>query len=253
MANTDFEDPVARWRREADERQAEIDAKRAQEQRERERAQRRAARPSDEYIRNLLEPRLDALADAVGQLVAEQIHDLRRELQREMQVSLRIAILEQAGLTPHVRGTWNANEAYSALDVCIFDGASWIAKHSNPGPLPGDGWQLIACRGSRGPVGERGAVGPAGPHGPRGEPAPAITGWSIDRESFTVRPILDGGRGGFGPALDLRQLFVEYERQRDEVPPPGSGKLAAAIDQRRGMAPVEVRMINGRPPGESEQ
>ena len=55
------EDPLTKWKREADERDAEIAAEREKEQRERERAQRRAQREAaeswDAHINNLIESR----------------------------------------------------------------------------------------------------------------------------------------------------------------------------------------------------
>lgn len=249
MTNVDFEieDPVRKWKREADERQAEIDAERENEQRERERARCRAQREAngdwDRYFHGLLEIEREFLYDVVGSAMGEMIADLRRELEKKMQVSLRIALLEQGGLVPRVRGTWQATEAYSALDICIHDGAAWIAKHSNPGTLPGEGWQLIACRGLRGLTGERGPRGETGPAGPRGELGPTITGWKVDAKRFQVLPILDGGRGGFGPPLDLRELFLEFQKQT-EVEPVPAGKSAASKRPPGHAAPL-VRLING--------
>jgi hypothetical protein len=36
------------------------------------------------------------------------------------------------------------------LDIVTFDKSSFIARHDEPGPCPGDGWQLIAAHGARG-------------------------------------------------------------------------------------------------------
>ena len=52
------EDPVAKWKREADERQAEIERKREEERRSQEHARERAERQSqqswDQYLRGLI-------------------------------------------------------------------------------------------------------------------------------------------------------------------------------------------------------
>ena len=74
----------------------------------------------------------ESLLDVVGLAIGEEIADLRKEFQSEMRTSLRIAILEQAGLCPHVRGVWQTTENYAALDICMKDGAAWIAKHITP-------------------------------------------------------------------------------------------------------------------------
>lgn len=65
-----------------------------------------------------------------------------------------------------VRGTWTADAEYRELDVVMFGGSSFVAKRDDPGPCPGEGWQLLASHGSRGKPGERGAQGLRGPAGP---------------------------------------------------------------------------------------
>lgn len=61
-----------------------------------------------------------------------------------------------------IRGTYDAGATYEALDVVARDGASFAAKRDNPGPCPGDGWQLIAQQGKAGRPGERGEPGRPG-------------------------------------------------------------------------------------------
>ena len=245
-ANFEFESDLARWRREGD-------AITAREQRERERrgraermAQRGAARAAcsldEARIEELLQFERDVTNETVGTLIGEMISDLRTEIEKKLQVSLRIAILEQSGLTPHVRGTWQANENYSALDVCVHDGASWIAKHSNPGVLPGEGWQLLACRGSRGQIGPQGPRGETGPPGARGETGMNLNGWLV--EGYRITPILGGGVPG--PSLDLRPLF---QRFLDEQANAASAKAAKVAAHRHVHSqPPSVRLISGSPP-----
>ena len=51
-------------------------------------------------------------------------------------------------------GLYNEQAAYSALDVVSKDGGAFAAVRDEPGPCPGEGWQLIARQGkpgSRGP------------------------------------------------------------------------------------------------------
>lgn len=73
------------------------------------------------------------------------------------------------GRSFNVRGTYTEGETYAALDVVALNGASFAAKHDQPGACPGAGWQLIAAQGKRGipgPQGEKGEPGKIGPAGP---------------------------------------------------------------------------------------
>lgn len=286
-ADFQFEEPLAKWKREANEDEQRRKGAREREQRERERAQRRAARSSDDYIRGLLEPRFEVLGEAVSQLIVEQIHELRKELSErltatdandrqlreliegertaaddrirnlvadfrtEIQREIRTAFLEESGWQPRPRGLWNKDENCRRLDIVTCDGGAFVARHDDPGPCPGNGWAMLSMRG---PKGERGDVGPrgeTGPPGPRGEPGPAITGWKIDRKNFTVRPILDGGHGGYGPPLDLRELFLEYERQEAE---PEIAAASHTSPRPPGHAAPTVRFIGGgRSPEPAEE
>ncbi len=75
-----------------------------------------------------------------------------------------------------VRGTHSDDAEYSALDLVAMNGGSFIAKRDNPGPCPGEGWQLVASQGKAGKPGDRGAPGPIG----RGEPGAPVIAASID-------------------------------------------------------------------------
>jgi hypothetical protein len=118
------------------------------------------------------------------------------------------------GMSPQVRGTWDEKHTYRALDVVAVNGGSFIARKDDPGPCPGDGWQLIARQGQRGIAGERGEKGERGARGEAGAPgasAPILKGWAIDRTSFVAVPLLSDGTRG--PALELRVLFEEFQAQ----------------------------------------
>jgi hypothetical protein len=107
--------------------------------------------------------------------------------------------------TPQVRGTFDSDIKYQALDIVAVNGGSFIARRDRPGDCPGDGWQLIARQGQRGIVGERGE------RGLPGEPGKilALKGWTIDRENFVAIPLMsDGSRG---PTLELRGLFEQFQ------------------------------------------
>jgi hypothetical protein len=40
----------------------------------------------------------------------------------------------------------------------VLDGALWLCKLDDPGPLPGDGWIMAVQRGAKGKPGERGGL-----------------------------------------------------------------------------------------------
>lgn len=67
-----------------------------------------------------------------------------------------------------VRGTWSVDETYRHLNVVAMNGATFIARADNPGPCPGEGWQLMSAQGKRGPAGERGDKGERGERGAPG-------------------------------------------------------------------------------------
>lgn len=76
------------------------------------------------------------------------------------------------GRSFRIRGTHAEGSDYAALDVVSLNGGAFVAKKDDPGPCPGDGWQLIASQGKRGQPGERGVPG-RGDKGPPGEPVVA--------------------------------------------------------------------------------
>src|SRR5262249_14921822 len=98
---------------------------------------------------------------------------------------------------------------YAALDIVASDGASFIALRDNPGPLPGEGWQLLVRQGRPGKSGPQGEPGPRGERGDPGEAAPSIIGWKLDREGYRATPMLSDGKRG--AILDLRGLFEQFQ------------------------------------------
>jgi hypothetical protein len=118
------------------------------------------------------------------------------------------------GRSPTVRGTFDPNAGYKRLDIVALDKGSFIARHNDPGPCPGDGWQLIAAHGA---PGEKGSPGPQGQHGGRGakgekgDPGPSIVGWQIDRPNYQAIPVMSDGTEG--PPLALRGLFEQYDKE----------------------------------------
>jgi hypothetical protein len=107
-------------------------------------------------------------------------------------------------------GEFNADRTYQQLDAVSLDGNSYIATVDDPGPLPGEDerWRLLAAAGKDGTIGPQGERGERGPIGPRGEPALTITGWRVDRGSYTATPLLSNGQEG--AALELRGLFEQF-------------------------------------------
>ena len=110
--------------------------------------------------------------------------------------------------TPMVRGTFDPEATYAALDIVALNANSFIARRDNPGPCPGDGWQVMT-QGKRGVAGERGAQGE---RGPKGDPAPGVTsikGWKLDRARYVATPVMSDGSSG--PSLELRGLFKQFQ------------------------------------------
>jgi Collagen triple helix repeat (20 copies) len=93
------------------------------------------------------------------------------------------------GASFKICGTWSADKPYKGLDVVILNGGSFVAKRDDPGPCPGDGWQLMASQGKQGKPGERGA---SGQRGERGPPGPSVVGMSIDSEGLMTLINSDG-------------------------------------------------------------
>ena len=92
----------------------------------------------------------------------------------------------------------------------MINGSSFVALKDSPGVCPGDDWQLLCSRGSRG---ERCLKGERGVIGPRGEGAPIIKSWQIDRATYSAIPILADGSAG--PVLELRPLFEHFVSDRE--------------------------------------
>jgi hypothetical protein len=106
------------------------------------------------------------------------------------------------------RGEFAAEVEYREHDAVLVGGSSFVALRDNPGDCPGSGWQLLAAAGRDGKDGATGRRGERGLIGPTGEPAATITGWRVDRASYTATPLLSNGQEG--AALELRGLFEQF-------------------------------------------
>jgi hypothetical protein len=110
-----------------------------------------------------------------------------------------------------VRGTYSDKSDYWALNIVSLNGGSFIAKKDDPGPCPGDGWQLLVSQGKRGDKGERGDRGSRGETGLTGQPAPTIKNWKIDRVRYVAIPVMSDGSEG--SSLELRSLFEQFQTE----------------------------------------
>jgi hypothetical protein len=125
-------------------------------------------------------------------------------------------MLARAGLDAqpfNVRGTFSETIAdYKKFDVVALNGSSFVARSDKPGACPGPGWQLIASAGrpgKPGPKGERGEKGLPGAQGQQGDAAPIILAWKIDRQNFSVTPIMSDASEV--PPIELRDLFEQFQ------------------------------------------
>lgn len=110
----------------------------------------------------------------------------------------------QDGRSFTVRGTWTEAEEYRALDVAVRDGSAFVARQDNPGPCPGEGWQLIALRGKPGKPGDKGERG----MGLRGAPGPGVASLDVDAEGVVTLANGDGST----VQLDLYPLLASLRR-----------------------------------------
>src|SRR4051812_8885953 len=106
------------------------------------------------------------------------------------------------GSAPRFRGTFSGSDKYRHLDVVAYNGSSFGALKDDPGPCPGDGWQLLASAGKRGKDGLPGARGEPGMAGP---PGASVVGGAFDaKEMRLVFALSDGGV----VAIDLYDLAL---------------------------------------------
>jgi hypothetical protein len=112
---------------------------------------------------------LETAGKEAGEVFGEWIGRLEKQIRAtetqlaEMRGALDVLRGKGQPGTFNLKGTFNARSVYNRLDVVTHDSSSFAALRDNPGPCPGDGWQMIACGGKRGPAGERGPAGPPGP------------------------------------------------------------------------------------------
>ena len=94
-----------------------------------------------------------------------------------------------------IEGTYDSDAKYRQLSIVMLNGSSFVARHDDPGPCPGDGWQLFTSVGKRGQQGSKGERASAVPEAPSrlrlGSPAAksllAIT-WSSCTRTILATP-----------------------------------------------------------------
>ena len=236
----EFEDDLARWKREGD----EITAREQRERERRQRAERQAQREASEktsqdwdlYFRGLISAEIsdehERMLQLIEQALGEQRIDIRDELGELIDKSLR-----EPHWVPRVAGVWKEGEEYGRMNIISKDGSAWLAKRDHPQGLPGasDDWSLVACRGKTGqpgpigprgepgPPGPQGDVGPQGPPGQEGPPAlfPQVKAWSADAISYRGDVVTHAG--------------ATWQAQRDTAKePPHPDWIELAIPGRDG-------------------
>jgi hypothetical protein len=93
------------------------------------------------------------------------------------------------GRSFNLRATWSPEETYRHLDVVVLDGGAFAARSDDPGPCPGEGWQLIVARGKPGRPGDRGTQGE---RGAPGVPGPAVISLELDHTGMMTLTNADG-------------------------------------------------------------
>ena len=167
-------------------------------------------------LRSEFRKELEAATGKLGVELRELIAGLGTELARlQTELARRCSqALETDNAGLRLRGAFCSDQDYDRLDIVTLEGSSYIARQDGPGPCPGNGWRILASAGPTGPQGvsgtkgDRGLPGPTGEIGPQGKPGPSIDGWRIETASYSVFPVMSGGK--HGPALELRALFEQF-------------------------------------------
>jgi hypothetical protein len=150
--------------------------------------------------------------EVFGEVIATLSDDLHRQIEKGI-IELRLAARVQDGADGRsfrIRSTFNPRERYKALDVVALNGASFVAQQDDPGPCPGDNWQLLCSQG------KKGQAGADGRNGRDGRDAPRITDWVVNRETYSAIPVMsDGSRGA---TLNLHPLFERFFAETEGTP-----------------------------------
>ncbi|MGX9426408.1 hypothetical protein [Bradyrhizobium sp. LeoA1S1] len=112
------------------------------------------------------------------------------------------------GRTIRSRGTYDAAKTYERLDIVMLNGSSFVAQRDDPGPCPGEHWQLFASAGKRGQQGQKGERGERGPAGPLAI-VPRIARSEIDAEYNLHLDYTDGSHD----TIPLRPAFEQFQME----------------------------------------
>jgi hypothetical protein len=104
-----------------------------------------------------------------------------------------------------IEGTFDRAAKYHRLSIVTLNGSCFVARHDDPGPCPGEGWQLLASAGKRGKQGPKGERGERGSMGPLAT-APRIASSEIDAEYNLNLRYTDGSRD----TIPLRPAFAQF-------------------------------------------
>jgi len=104
-----------------------------------------------------------------------------------------------------IEGTFDRAAKYHRLSIVTLNGSCFVARHDDPGPCPGEGWQLLASAGKRGQPGPKGERGERGSMGPLAT-APRIASSEIDAEYNLNLRYTDGSRD----TIPLRPAFAQF-------------------------------------------
>jgi hypothetical protein len=104
-----------------------------------------------------------------------------------------------------IGGTYDPDAKYRRLSIVMLNGSSFVARHDDPGPCPGDGWQLFTSVGKRGHQGLKGERGERGPTGPLAI-APRIAGTEIDADYNLIIQYTDNSCD----TIPLRPAFQQF-------------------------------------------
>jgi hypothetical protein len=107
-----------------------------------------------------------------------------------------------------IEGTYDSAATYRRLSIVTLNGSSFVARHDDPGPCPGDGWQLFASAGRRGQQGQKGERGERGPTGPLAV-APRIVSSGIDAGYNLTLRYTDGATDTIPLRPAFEQFFLE--------------------------------------------
>jgi hypothetical protein len=111
------------------------------------------------------------------------------------------------GRSMTLRGTFDPNVKYSALDIVTLNSCWFAAKCDDPGECPGPNWKA-------GPVGKRGEKGERGEKGDKGisgATAREIIKFITDEKNYALIPVYSDGT--LGSQLSIRSLFEQFQRE----------------------------------------